>query len=396
MQSSIRLGRIGGIEVGIHYTWLLAFALITFSIAMGLRGVAPRWGLGTYWLVGAAAAILLFVSVLIHELCHSFVARARGMRVHSITLFMFGGASNILGEARTPWDEFLVAIVGPISSLILGAILFLLIGGLRPRTLLEIGIAPASRTPLFFLLAYLAQVNIALGLFNLVPGFPLDGGRVLRSIIWAVSGSLRQATVWASYVGQLVGWGLIAFGVIQVLSGNFFGGLWMSFIGWFLNNAAETTRQQSETVASFRGIRVRDLMTPSPAVASPDMSVEQLVYDFAVRQGMRALPVVQDGRLLGIVTLSDIREHPQERWPALTVADIMTPMPLQTVTPGQSIPEALQIMGEQDLNQLPVVEDSRLVGLLSRANIVRFLQIRDELRLRSPGRRPTGAPTAVD
>src|SRR5581483_11228548 len=310
MQSSITLGRIGGITIGIHYTWLLAFGLITWSLATGLPSWNLRWGEGTYWLVGASAAILLFVSVLVHELCHSFVARARGLGVHSITLFMFGGVSNITGEARRPKDEFLIAVVGPVSSLVLGGLLVLALGDTNLRHYLPwTDLAPTRSGPLRFLAQYLATVNIALGIFNLVPGFPLDGGRVFRSILWAASGSLRWATDLSTMVGQLVGWGLIAYGAWRVfLYGDLFGGIWIGFIGWFLNNAAEATRAQSRTQGMFRGVRVRDLMTAAPLTLPPSAPVEELVYDFALRQAVRAVPVVQDGRLLGIVTLTDIRE----------------------------------------------------------------------------------------
>jgi Zn-dependent protease/CBS domain-containing protein len=385
MQSSFTLGRISGIEIGIHYTWLLALGLITWSVANGdLPQRYPAIDDTTRWIIALAAALLLFVSVLIHELSHSLVAQARGLQVHSITLFILGGVSNIVGEARKPRDEFLVAAVGPLSSLMLAGLFGLL------TQLSFLGHGPA-----FAILEYLAVMNFGLGVFNLVPGFPLDGGRVLRSLIWAVSGSLRTATHWSSLVGQLVGWALIGYGVLRAFQGDVFGGVWIGLIGWFLNNAAESTRQQADTSAAFRGVRVRDLMQTTPPSALPSMPVQEMVYDYAVRQGIRCLPVVDaDGRLLGIVSLSDVRETPQERWRDLTVSEVMTRTPLQVASPAQNAADALRVMAQHDLHQLPVVDDGRLVGLISRSHILRFLQLRDELQLRDRDARAPQAPRA--
>jgi Zn-dependent protease len=223
MKSSIRLGRAAGIDVGIHYTWLFAFALIAWSLAAGyFPSTAPALATTTYWLLGVAAALALFASVLIHEFSHSLVALARGLRVHSITLFIFGGVSNIAGEAERAIDEFLIAVVGPLSSFVLAGVFWA-----AGRT------AVLDGTPLGAFIGYLASVHLILGLFNLVPGFPLDGGRVLRSILWASTGSLRRATQIASYVGQGFGFLLIFWGVSRLLGGDVFGGIWTAFIGWF-------------------------------------------------------------------------------------------------------------------------------------------------------------------
>jgi Zn-dependent protease len=371
MESSFKLGRIGGIEVGIHYTWLFAFALVTWSLASGFFPANyPGWAPSTYWLVGMVTALALFASVLVHELSHSFVALARGHGVHSITLFIFGGVSNLKSEAEDPKDEFLISVVGPLTSFALAAVAWLALQAL-----------PQGDSPLRAVLDYLALINVMLGAFNLLPGFPLDGGRVLRSLVWAASGSLRRATEIASYTGQAFGFLLIFWGVSQVLSGNFLGGLWIGFIGWFLNNAAESTRQQQALQEGLRGARVAELMNPEPPTASPTMSVQEFVCDHVVRQGRRALLVVDGGRLLGIVSITDAKELPQAAWPTTLVGGIMTPTPLKTVAPDADVNGALQIMVEGGLNQLPVVRDGQLIGLLSRADIMRFLQLRDELGL---------------
>jgi len=222
---------------------------------------------------------------------------------------------------------------------------------------------------------------VMLGVFNLLPGFPLDGGRVLRSLIWAASGSLRRATEVASYTGQAFGFLLIFWGVSQVLGRNFLSGLWIGFIGWFLNNAAESTRQQQALQEGLRGARVAELMNSEPPTASPTMSVQEFVCDHVVQKGQRALLVVDGGRLLGLVSITDAKELLQAAWPTTSVGAIMTPTPLKTVTPDADVNGALQVMVEGGLNQLPVVRDSQLVGLLSRADIMRFLQLREDLGL---------------
>ena len=378
MESSFKLGRIGGIEIGIHYTWLFAFALVSWSLAAGFfPSNFPGWATSTYWIVGVITALALFASVLVHELSHSFVALARGRGVHSITLFIFGGVSNLTSEAENPKDEFLISVVGPLTSFAIAAACWVLLQ-----------VLPLGGSPLEAILDYLAAINVMLGVFNLVPGFPLDGGRVLRSLIWAATGSLRRATEIASYVGQGVGFLLIFAGVSQVLGGNFLGGLWIGFIGWFLNSAAESTRQQQVLQEGLRGARVADVMNPQPPIASPAMSVHEFVFDHVIRQGQRALLVVDGGRLVGLVSITDARKIPQESWATTAVGTIMTPTPLKTTSPNADVAGALQLMVEESLNQVPVIQDDRLVGLLNRADIMRFLQMRDELGLR---RLPAGA-----
>ena len=384
METSFRLGRIAGIEVGIHYTWFFAFALVTWSLAIGFFPANyPGWAPSTYWVVGILSALALFASVLVHELSHSLVALARGHGVHSITLFIFGGVSNLKAESEKPQDEFVISIVGPLTSFALAAVFWVLARAV-----------PADGSPLDAALSYLAFINVLLGVFNLVPGFPLDGGRVLRSIIWAGTGSLRRATEIASYVGQGVGFLLMIWGVSRLLGGDLFGGLWTAFIGWFLNSAAETTRQQQVVTENLRGVQVATLMNPEPPIASPQMSVQEFVFDHVLRQGQRALLVADGGRLLGIVSITDAKELPHDAWTTTPVATIMTPVPLKTIGPDADLSSALQLLVDGTLNQLPVVQGGQVVGLLSRADVLRFLQLRAELNLAElPGQ--TNRPTAA-
>jgi Zn-dependent protease/predicted transcriptional regulator len=377
MQGSIRLGRIAGIEVAVHYSWLFAFLLVSWSLAAGFFPARYHgWTSTTYWLVGVVSALSLFGSVLVHELSHSLVARARGRGVRGITLFVFGGVSRLEGEDKTPTGEFVVSVVGPLTSFALAAVFWAV-----ERLL------PAGESPLHALLVYLALVNALLGAFNLLPGFPLDGGRVLRSAIWGATGSFRRATEIASYVGQGVGLVLMVFGVAQVFAGNVLGGLWIAFIGWFLNVAAEGTRQEYTLREEVRGIRVADVMTREFPTASPDLTVDELFREHVLRRGRRALVVVDAGRLLGIVTVTDARKVPQSAWATTSVVQIMTQAPLQTLAPDAPLAAALGLLVDGAFNQVPVVEGTRAIGLLTRADVVRLLQLRMALGVRLPERR---------
>jgi Zn-dependent protease/CBS domain-containing protein len=380
MPGTLKLGRIAGIEIGIHYTLLLAVALITWSLAQSyFPEVHPGASAAQYWLLGLTAAVGLFGSVLVHELSHSLVALARGLGVHSITLFIFGGVSNITSEGDEPKDEFLVAIVGPLSSFELAAIFAIL------AQVFGTGVAGTAA-------GYLAVVNLSLGIFNLVPGFPLDGGRVLRSILWSTTGSRRWATEIASYAGQGVGFLLIAWGVYQVFGGQFFNGVWIAFIGWFLNNSAEATRQQQAVDLGLRRVRVSEIMNATPPIASPQMSIQEFVAEHVTQRGQRALLVAERGPLLGLVSVSDVRKVPQQAWATTPVERIMTPAPLKTTVPDADLSAALRLLADGTLNQVPVVRGDRAVGLLSRADVLRVLRMHDELGF-SPVSRGSGQST---
>jgi Zn-dependent protease/CBS domain-containing protein len=384
IKNVFRVGRIAGIEIGVHVSWLLVFVLVSWSLAVGyFPATYPGLGTVTYWWLGVVAALGLFASVLLHELAHSLVARARGVDVNRITLFIFGGVSNLTREPPDAKSEFLIAVVGPLSSLVLGGVLWLA----------HMAVAPAHNA-LDAGLAYLSAINVILGLFNLLPGFPLDGGRILRSIVWAASGSLQRATAWASYAGQAIGYLMIFWGATRALSGAFLDGLWTAFIGWFLTNAAEAARQSQAQRATLGGVPVSTLMDPRPATAAPDTSVQEFVFWHLLRRGHRALPVVDDGRLVGIVTVTDVKEVPQPAWPRTRIAEVMTPAPLRTVAPNADLAEALQLLASDSLNQVPVVEGDRLVGMLNRADVLRYLQIREELHIEEAGRaRTAGTPS---
>jgi Zn-dependent protease/CBS domain-containing protein len=374
VESSFTVARIRGIPIGVHYTWAIAVVMITWSLAAGyFPSSYPGWSRQTYWIVGAAAALLLFLSVLFHELCHSFVAQARGLAVKSITLFIFGGVSNIAQESEDPQDEFLIAVVGPLSSLALAGVIWL-----------ALQTVPNDTSPLSALLFYLAMVNLMLAVFNILPGFPLDGGRVLRAILWGATGNMVRGTTIATGVGQVMAYLFIAYGIWQIfIENDFLGGVWIGFIGWFLNSAAEATRRQVQVQEGFRGVKVASVMTPDPPVVSPALPVRELVDEYILRRGSRAIPVAQDGRIVGLVTLSDVKHLSESEWSRNSVGAIMTRPPLRTISPDAPVTRALERLVEDDVNQLLVVDkDGTLLGILTRGDVMRFLQMRGELGMR--------------
>ena len=374
MESSFTVARIRGIPIGVHLTWAIAVVMITWSLAAGyFPQEYPGWLPRDYWFVGAAAALLLFISVLFHELCHSFVAQARGLAVKSITLFIFGGVSNIAQESEDPRDEFLIAVVGPLSSLALAGLFWLGVLAI-----------PNDTSPLGALLFYLTTVNLMLAIFNILPGFPLDGGRVLRAILWGSTGSMVRGTTVATVVGQVVAFLFIGYGIWQIfIERDFLSGVWIGFIGWFLNSAAEATRRQVQVQEGFRGITVESVMTPDPPVVSPALPVRALVDEYVLRRGLRALPVAQDGRIVGLVSLSDVKHLPEPEWSGNSVGAIMTRPPLRTIGPEAPVARALERLVEDDVNQLLVVDkDGTLLGMLTRRDVMRFLQMRGELGMR--------------
>jgi Zn-dependent protease/CBS domain-containing protein len=371
MPSSFKIARVAGIDIGIHYTWLFAFLLIAWSLAVGFfPSTFAGFDATTYWILGVAGALGLFISVLFHELSHSLVALARGMTVSSITLFIFGGVSNLQGEAKQPRDEFLVSIVGPVSSFLLAVVFWALEQPLS-----------TSNSPVAAILGYLAFVNLMLGIFNLVPGFPLDGGRVLRSVVWGLSGSLFRATQIASYAGQAIGFLLIFWGLSRLFGGEFLGGLWTAFIGWFLNNAAEATRHQQAVEEHLRGIGVAQVMNPQPPLVDPGLSVHDFVFEHVLRRGERAVLVGRAGNLLGIASITDAKRVPQSAWATTAIGQIMTHPPLRTVPAAAQLSDALKLLVDNGLNQVPVVDNGRVLGMLSRADVLQFLQFREELDL---------------
>ncbi|HEU0027762.1 MAG TPA: site-2 protease family protein [Ktedonobacterales bacterium] len=382
MPGSIRIFKIAGIGIEINLSWLIILVLLTASLAVDwFPSAAPRYPVLVYWLLGLIAALLLFASVLVHELSHSLVAKARGLPVKSITLFIFGGVSDIEREPQSPGIEFQMAFAGPLTSLIIGAVslaLALLVGDTVP-------LATAT-------LLYLGVANLLLGVFNLIPGFPLDGGRVLRSAIWKATGSLRAATVWAARVGQGFAYLLILFGVWRFFTGDIINGLWFGFIGWFLLQAAQAENTQVALESLFKGVTVSQLMTAAPAGAQGETSVQQLVDGYVLPYGLRSIPVMRGNAFIGLITLEDVRRVPRDMWPFTPVSNAMTPLArLHIARPYESLNDALPRMAGRDVNQLPVVDEAgQLIGMLSRDAVMRYVEIRRGLGLTGMDRGETG------
>jgi len=376
MRSSFQLMRIAGIDIGIHYSWILIFVLLSVSLAVGLfPELYPDWDTAVYWITGVVAALLLFGSVLVHELAHSLVARARGLPVNSITLFILGGVSNLEQEPEEPKVEFAMAIVGPLASLALAGICWGLLQ-----------LIPDQDSPLAAILAYLALINAILCAFNLLPGFPLDGGRVLRSVVWQRTGNLVRATNIAAAVGRFMGWALIALGLVAILAGNL-GGLWLAFIGWFLSTAADASRHELATREQLRGVQVREVMSPNPTSISPDTTVWDLVSNVFKSQLNRAVPVCQEDQVIGIVTVTDVKELPRDKWEETPVNEIMTREPLRSISPKDDLNMALRIITTHDINQVLVIDGKRCAGMVTRADILNYLQLSQQLGLKKKGER---------
>jgi Zn-dependent protease len=389
MTSGIRLGRIAGIEIVADWSLLIIFLLITFSLAVGVFPAwHPDWGPGLAWGTALGAAVLFFASVLAHELSHALVGRAGGIRIRRITLFMFGGMAHMESEPPSWRSELVMAAVGPITSLALG-IVFLFLAGVVSGPIEvdpeEPGKSLAALSPLATLLTWLGPVNILLAVFNLVPGFPLDGGRVLRAIMWGLTGSLRRATRWASAAGQGFAWLLIGTGLmmifglrVPVLGGGLLGGMWLMFIGWFLNNAALVSYRQLLVKETLEDVPVARIMQTRVTRVGPRMTVNQLIEEHLMASGQRVFPVEDSGRFVGMVCLQDLVRSERGARDRITAADIMTPVAdLVCVSVRQDAAEALGILAQRNVNQLPVLDGDRLVGLLRREDVLKWLSLQE-------------------
>lgn len=386
MERTLRLGRIFGIEISINWSLVFVFLLVAWSLALGVFApMHPTWGFLFDWGIAIIGTILFFASLLAHEIAHSLVAKFYGIPVRSITLWLFGGVSSITKEPPSPKAEFLMAIVGPLTSIVLGFI-FLALAALATGSTAALGDLPLLG-PATTLAVWLGSINILLGIFNLVPGFPLDGGRVLRSILWAATNNLKKATHWASWAGQAVAWILILIGIAMIFGINvpifgtgLLGGLWLILIGWFLHSAAVQSYQQVLVQGALQGVPVGRLMESHVSTVSPDISVADLVHDYIMGTSERAFPVVQDNQLVGIVSLEDVRRVPRDDWDITSVRQIMTPQSqLTTATPDEDANEAMDKLASHDVNQVPVVQDGHLVGMLRRSDILRWLQIQTKI-----------------
>ena len=376
MKAQIRLGRIFGVEIGLHYSWFIIALLITLSIADQFRLNNPDWSDSLRWGLALVTAVLFFVSIVAHELSHAVVAKARGLPVRAITLFALGGVAQIEKEAADAKTEFWMGIVGPITSFVIG----LLCLGIT----LALGWTPPNfpQQPLPAILMWLGVINIGLAIFNMIPGFPLDGGRVLRGLLWWITGNARRATTIAARVGQVIAFLMIIYGVMQFFGGAGINGLWLAFIGWFLLSASRESYAQMMVTEGLRGLRVADVMTSEYTAIDAYLNLQTFAEEYLMRSGRRFFVVMINNRPAGIITPHEINEVPRARWPYTTLADVMRPLDqTRTVGPDTPVTEALEVMASHDLNQLPVVSGGALAGLISRSHILQLIQTRSELHL---------------
>ena len=376
MRSNIKLGKISGIEIGLHYSWFIIAALIVFSLGEHFHRVNPNWSTDQVWVAAVITGALFFLTLLLHELAHSLVAQSRGLKVTGITLFALGGVSQFQNDATDSKTEFWVAIAGPITSLMIGFFCLGIAMGLGWQRSTE------PTTAVTGILVWLGYINIALAVFNMIPGFPLDGGRVLRSIVWAITKNADRSTRIAARVGQGVAFLFILDGIWQFFHGAGFGGLWIAFIGWFLMDAAKASYNEAESTEKLRGIRVSEVMSRDCAIVNRGMSLREFVDTYLLTTGQRCFAVEDQGRLVGIVTPRDVSKIPRDRWERTTVREAMRPLQqLQIITSDTPVLDALKLMARNDVNQLPVVADGILQGMVSRSQVVQLLQVRSVLQL---------------
>jgi len=369
-KQNIYLGRLIGIPVSLDYSWFFIFVLLTWMLATSYFPTEFKdWSPVLYWIIGAITSILLFVSVLLHELGHSIVAIKYKIPVREITLLVFGGVSQISGEPRSAMAEFWIAIAGPLVSFFLGALFYLILPFISG---IEV---------IYSIVKYLAYINIILGVFNLIPGFPLDGGRILRAIIWGITHNMRKATIIAGNVGRIIAFLFIYFGIMEIFSGRVADGLWIIFIAWFLESAATAQIQQQQLHSLLALHKVSEAMNRNYAIIEADTNINELMKFHVIGTGRRSAIVVENDKPVGLITLHHVQKIPEEKWETTRVAEIMLPLDQSVqLRSNDDLWTALEKMDFEGVNQLPVFEENQLVGVLSRENLISFLKTFDKLK----------------
>ncbi len=382
MNGGVRVARVFGIDIRIHASWLIILAVFAFSLATGFfpRSFAG-WSTVTYWSVAVIATLLLFVSVLAHELGHSLVARRQGIEVKSITLFLLGGVANISRESETPWREALMAGVGPLVSLVVGAV--------------SLGLAYVVDSPqqVHAVLLYLGLANISLAVFNLLPGFPLDGGRILRSLLWGLTHDFYRATRWAARVGQAFGAGFIALGVVMAFTGSAFGGIWLAFVGLMLIQISGASARQASLLASLGTSTSGAIMSAPAGWVAPYVTLSAAAHDYFGEGDARCLAVASedaDSEYGGLICGADLMRLPRDAWDAQRVRQAMVPAEsLPSVDAGTPAVDLVRLMMERGADRAVVLEDGRLLGFVDHTALMRLFDRSRPRRHGSP--HPTAA-----
>jgi Zn-dependent protease/CBS domain-containing protein len=367
-----KLFKLFGFEVGIDLSWIIIAILIAWSLSTGFFPFRYKdLSTQTYWVMGIVGAVGLFLSIIAHEFCHSLVARKSGMPMKGITLFIFGGVAEMSEEPPSAKAEFLIAVVGPLSSIAIAAIFY---------GIYQVGVVSGWTQAINGVVAYLAMINGLLAVFNLVPAFPLDGGRILRSILWGWKGNLRWATRIASSIGSGFGIFLIIIGFIRILSGNFIGGMWLGLIGLFIQSAAKMSYQQLVTRRALEGEPLKRFMKTDPVTVPDSITVDQLVEDYIYRYHFKMFPVVNSNKLIGCITTRQVKEIPREDWSRKTVGEVADRCSSEnTIEPDADAIQAISAMRRNNASRLMVVENDQLVGIIALKDMLEFLSLKVEL-----------------
>lgn len=370
---SIKIGEIADIKVSLHFSWFIIFFLVTWSLAVNVLPFQyPGENAISYWSTGTLASISLFFSVLIHELFHSIVAKRNNVEARSITIYFFGGVSEIPEEAPTQKSELLISLAGPFSNFLLGILFFLVL------KLIPGGVLMWNKA----IFEYASYINFFLAGFNMIPAYPMDGGRVMRAVIWMKRGSLLSSTRTATRISRMISYLIMGFGLFNFIFLYTLNGLWLLIIGLLIKNSADASLNEMMIVQALEGVLVREIMTRDIVVVDPDMSIQKLVDDYFRKYKHKGFPIVSRGQMLGLITEQDVRQVPFERWDELRIGDVMKSIEeLTTIHPEDKVSDALIIMSSRDVGRLPVLEDGRLVGILTRSDIMRT--IKDRLKFKA-------------
>ncbi len=371
MKGSVVIGKVRGIEIEVNVSWLVVFGLVTYMLATNyFPQNYPDWNPALGWLLGAVIALMLFVSVLLHELSHSLVSMNFGIPVRKISLFIFGGIAQMEKEPDEPGKELKIAVAGPAMSLLLFVLLMVLAG---------VFAAAGAPETLLVLLTYVAQVNLILAIFNMVPAFPMDGGRVLRALIWRFRGDFQNATKIAASMGGLFGYFLIFTGIFFVMSGNIINGVWFAFIGWFINQASQASYQQMVMSNIFDEIKISEFMTANVTAVDYHISVQELVDNYFYQFKFNSFPVKRFEEVIGVVNLDRAKNIPKEEWNQTTVGGITTPLEDNlVVSPNDTVSKAMTKIFSNSIGRVLVMEQGALTGIVSRTDILNYLRIHNQ------------------
>ncbi len=365
--NGFRIGRIFGFTIRVDFSWFVLFFLILWTFTIGVFPTSvPGLSHLTYLAMGSVTTVLFFASLVVHELSHSLVARSKGIPVDGITLFIFGGMAHTRAEAERAGDEFVIAAAGPLCSIAVALVL---------AALYLATTSAGAGAPVIAVIKQVAVLNMTIAVFNLLPGFPLDGGRLFRALLWRVTGDLTRATKLATNCGQLLGLALIAIGLWQAFSGSTVGGLWLVFVGWFLRNAAASSYQQHVLQTVLGQARAEQIMTRSPETVPPQATLDEVMSDYFLRRRFSAYPVATNGHPEGVITLQQVREVPREEWPSRAVRDTMTAVSKESIVqPGDSVLRVLDGLKATATRRVLVLRGAQLVGIITPGDVASWLE----------------------